>query len=95
MPPAGQAIWLVESPSGLRTRQVFVFFQTSLRLKGVWLLRGWIRPLGVLGDLVPGEWSGGVVGEMEKPLSYQEVLSLLSKEGRDLSAASATKREGV
>ena len=54
MPLAGQAVWLVESPSGLWTRQVFVFFQTSLRLKGGWLSRGWVRPLGVLGDLCLG-----------------------------------------
>ena len=35
------------------------------------------------------------MGEIEKPLSYQEVLPLLSKEGWHLSAVSATEREGV
>lgn len=39
-------------------------------------MRGWVRPPGVLGDFVPGEWSGGVVGEIEEPLGYKEVLSL-------------------
>ena len=39
-------------------------------------MRGWVRPPGVLGDFVPGEWSGGVVGEIEERLGYKEVLSL-------------------
>lgn len=50
--------------------------------KGLWLLRGWVRPLGVWGDFVPGEVGFGGSGRDEgAPPGRKKVLSFLTEEG--------------